>query len=118
MFATLNEMFGNRTVIGIGRGDSAVRVINGKPTMTFSGFDATSVGEMFRLGAVEGDLDADATDPDAVVAVAYLCWCRFLAGDQDRHAAYGEGGPVARPPFPARPNLSPAAANGRSTWTK
>jgi probable F420-dependent oxidoreductase len=30
-FATLNEMFGNRTVVGIGRGDSAVRVINGKP---------------------------------------------------------------------------------------
>ncbi len=27
VFATLNEMFGNRTVIGIGRGDSAVRVI-------------------------------------------------------------------------------------------
>jgi probable F420-dependent oxidoreductase len=32
VFATLNEMFGNRTVIGIGRGDSAVRVINGKPS--------------------------------------------------------------------------------------
>ena len=32
LFATLNEMFGNRTVCGIGRGDSAVRVINGKPT--------------------------------------------------------------------------------------
>ena len=32
LFATLNEMFGNRTVIGIGRGDSAVRVTNGKPT--------------------------------------------------------------------------------------
>jgi probable F420-dependent oxidoreductase len=32
IFATLNEMFGNRTIIGIGRGDSAVRVINGKPT--------------------------------------------------------------------------------------
>ena len=31
-FATLNEMFGNRTVIGIGRGDSAVRVTNGRPT--------------------------------------------------------------------------------------
>ena len=30
-FATLNEMFGNRTVCGIGRGDSAVRVTNGKP---------------------------------------------------------------------------------------
>jgi len=31
-FATLNEMFGNRTVCGIGRGDSAVRVTGGKPT--------------------------------------------------------------------------------------
>jgi probable F420-dependent oxidoreductase len=30
-FATLNEMFGNRTICGIGRGDSAVRVLNGKP---------------------------------------------------------------------------------------
>jgi probable F420-dependent oxidoreductase len=32
LFATLNEMFGNRTVIGMGRGDSAVRVTNGKPS--------------------------------------------------------------------------------------
>jgi probable F420-dependent oxidoreductase len=31
LFATLNEMYGNRTVCGIGRGDSAVRVINGHP---------------------------------------------------------------------------------------
>ena len=31
VFATLNEMYGNRTVCGIGRGDSAVRVTNGKP---------------------------------------------------------------------------------------
>jgi probable F420-dependent oxidoreductase len=31
-YATLNEMFGNRTICGIGRGDSAVRVTNGKPT--------------------------------------------------------------------------------------
>ena len=31
LFATLNEMYGNRTVCGMGRGDSAVRVINGKP---------------------------------------------------------------------------------------
>src|SRR3954465_3365147 len=28
-FATLNDMFGNRTICGIGRGDSAVRVIHG-----------------------------------------------------------------------------------------
>ena len=32
LFATLNDMYGNRTVCGIGRGDSAVRVTNGKPT--------------------------------------------------------------------------------------
>lgn len=31
LFATLNDMFGNRTICGIGRGDSAVRVINGNP---------------------------------------------------------------------------------------
>ncbi|MEE6280357.1 TIGR03842 family LLM class F420-dependent oxidoreductase [Georgenia sunbinii] len=32
VFATLNEMYGNRTVCGIGRGDSAVRVLGAKPT--------------------------------------------------------------------------------------
>lgn len=32
LHATLNEMYGNRTVCGIGRGDSAVRVTGGAPT--------------------------------------------------------------------------------------
>jgi probable F420-dependent oxidoreductase len=32
LFATLNEMYGNRTLCGIGRGDSAVRAVNGKPS--------------------------------------------------------------------------------------
>jgi probable F420-dependent oxidoreductase len=32
LFATLNEMFGNRTICGIGRGDSAVRTLSGQPT--------------------------------------------------------------------------------------
>ncbi len=32
VFATLNEMYGNRTICGIGRGDSAVRVTNGRPS--------------------------------------------------------------------------------------
>ncbi len=32
LYATLNEMYGNRTVCGIGRGDSAVRLTNGAPT--------------------------------------------------------------------------------------
>jgi probable F420-dependent oxidoreductase len=43
LFATLNEMFGNRTVIGIGRGDSAVRVINGKPATLASLREAINV---------------------------------------------------------------------------
>src|ERR1700683_737206 len=31
LFATLNEMFGPRTICGIGRGDSALRVTGGTP---------------------------------------------------------------------------------------
>jgi probable F420-dependent oxidoreductase len=31
LFATLNELYGNRTICGIGRGDSALRVIGGTP---------------------------------------------------------------------------------------
>ena len=38
-FATLNEMFGNRTVCGIGRGDSAMRVI-GRPPSSLAEFGA------------------------------------------------------------------------------
>ena len=43
VFATLNEMYGNRTVCGIGRGDSAVRVTNGKPTTVREMREATHV---------------------------------------------------------------------------
>ncbi len=43
LFATLNEMFGNRTVCGIGRGDSAVRVTNGKPVTVREMREATHV---------------------------------------------------------------------------
>ncbi|MCL3860278.1 TIGR03842 family LLM class F420-dependent oxidoreductase [Actinotalea sp. K2] len=32
LLATLNEMYGNRTICGIGRGDSAVRTLNGRPS--------------------------------------------------------------------------------------
>jgi alkanesulfonate monooxygenase SsuD/methylene tetrahydromethanopterin reductase-like flavin-dependent oxidoreductase (luciferase family) len=31
LFATLNDMYGHRTICGIGRGDSAVRVVGGRP---------------------------------------------------------------------------------------
>ncbi|MFV0425995.1 MAG: TIGR03842 family LLM class F420-dependent oxidoreductase [Beutenbergiaceae bacterium] len=43
VFATLNQMYGNRTVCGIGRGDSAVRVLNGKPTTLKELREATHV---------------------------------------------------------------------------
>jgi alkanesulfonate monooxygenase SsuD/methylene tetrahydromethanopterin reductase-like flavin-dependent oxidoreductase (luciferase family) len=43
LFATLNEMFGNRTICGIGRGDSAVRVTNGRPTTVREMREATHV---------------------------------------------------------------------------
>jgi probable F420-dependent oxidoreductase len=43
LFATLNEMYGNRTICGIGRGDSAVRVTNGRPTTVREMRDATHV---------------------------------------------------------------------------
>lgn len=42
-YATLNEMYGNRTVCGIGRGDSAVRVTNGKPTTLATMTEAVNV---------------------------------------------------------------------------
>ncbi len=43
MFATLNEMYGNRTVCGIGRGDSAVRTLNGRPSNLATLRDAVHV---------------------------------------------------------------------------
>jgi probable F420-dependent oxidoreductase len=54
VFATLNEMFGNRTVIGMGRGDSAVRVTNGKPTTLAALRESTHViRELVNGRAVE-----------------------------------------------------------------
>ncbi len=43
LFATLNDMFGERTVCGIGRGDSAMRVIGHKPCTLATLADAMDV---------------------------------------------------------------------------
>jgi probable F420-dependent oxidoreductase len=43
LFATLNDMYGNRTVCGIGRGDSARRVIGQKPMSLATLSDAMTV---------------------------------------------------------------------------
>jgi probable F420-dependent oxidoreductase len=54
VFATLNEMYGNRTICGIGRGDSAVRVLNGKPSTVKDMREATHViRELANCRAVE-----------------------------------------------------------------
>jgi probable F420-dependent oxidoreductase len=46
-FATLNEMYGNRTVCGIGRGDSAMRVAGRKPnTLARLGAAITAIREL------------------------------------------------------------------------
>jgi probable F420-dependent oxidoreductase len=47
LFATLNEMYGNRTICGIGRGDSAVRVL---------GLTPTTLGELRECVQVVRDL--------------------------------------------------------------
>lgn len=54
LFATLNDMFGNRTICGIGRGDSAVRVINGSP-VTLAELRAS-------IGVIRGLANGEAVD--------------------------------------------------------
>ncbi len=51
LFATLNDMYGNRTVCGIGRGDSAMRVLGHKPAKLSTLSDAMGVIK----GLAEGD---------------------------------------------------------------
>lgn len=51
LFATLNDMFGDRTVCGIGRGDSAMRVIGNKPANLATLSESMSVIK----GLAEGD---------------------------------------------------------------
>src|SRR6187402_2894258 len=48
-YATLNEMYGNRTVCGIARGDSDVRVTNGKPTTLANGRSVDYHGSTITL---------------------------------------------------------------------
>lgn len=54
-FATLNDMFGNRTVCGIGRGDSAMRVAGRKPNTLARISDAIRVIRALGRGE-EADL--------------------------------------------------------------
>jgi probable F420-dependent oxidoreductase len=51
LFATLNDMFGPRTVCGIGRGDSAVRVQGGKPATLETLAESMSVIKALATGS-------------------------------------------------------------------
>ncbi len=66
LFATLNDMFGNRTVCGIGRGDSAVRVIGGVPA---------SLETLSRAMYVIKDL-AEGREADFKGATVRIPWVR------------------------------------------
>ena len=57
-FATLNELFGNRTICGIGRGDSAVRTLSGKPVTLATLRDAVHVIRELANGRAVGYRDA------------------------------------------------------------
>ncbi|WJK39696.1 TIGR03842 family LLM class F420-dependent oxidoreductase [Solwaraspora sp. WMMA2056] len=63
MFATLNEMYGNRTVCGIGRGDSAVRVLGARPTTLGELRDCVTVIRDLAAGRTVRYRDRDITLP-------------------------------------------------------
>ena len=63
LFATLNEMFGNRTVCGIGRGDSSVRVARRQPRQAVDARGGDEGDQGSRRGS-HGQLPGpDARDP-------------------------------------------------------
>ncbi|MGU3292312.1 TIGR03842 family LLM class F420-dependent oxidoreductase [Williamsia sp. M5A3_1d] len=57
-FATLNEMYGNRTICGIGRGDSAVRTLDGRPSTLATLRESIRV---IRALGNSGEVDIDGT---------------------------------------------------------
>ena len=79
LFATLNDMFGNRTVCGIGRGDSAMRVLGHTPT------SLATLGESMTVikGLAEG------REVDLQRHPASDCRGRRAAGSTSWMAAYG-----------------------------
>ena len=78
LFATLNDMFGNRTVCGIGRGDSALRVIGNKP------INLATLGE--SMGVIKGL--AEGREVEYNGTMAHFPWCRDSKLDV-LMAAYG-----------------------------
>jgi probable F420-dependent oxidoreductase len=78
LFATLNDQFGPRTVCGIGRGDSAVRVVGGKPSNLATLAQSVDVIRSLAAGA-EVEIDG---------RMVRIPWVR-TAGPEVWVAAYG-----------------------------
>ena len=78
LFATLNEMYGNRTICGIGRGDSALRTL---------GYPPTTIGELRECIGVIRDL-ANGRPASYRGREVHLPWVRGSALDV-WVAAYG-----------------------------
>ena len=87
LFATLNEGFGNRTICGIGRGDSARRVLGKKPTT----LAADRGGDPRHQGARRGPRDRDAgrRGPDPVGASTASSTCGWRATGRRRWRCCG-----------------------------
>ena len=93
LFATLNDMFGNRTICGIGRGDSVVRVLGRKPTtlrqleeaMRVLGATAAPAWLMDRLKADYGRTGEDL----AVVELLLMREGRVVTKQQISEHLYG-----------------------------
>src|SRR5829696_7469466 len=102
-FATLNDTFGNRTICGIGRGDSVVRVLGRKPTTLRQLEEAMHVIKELAEGR---DVDYSGVKV-SVAAPAYVSddlapqrdQCRWFGGMVGNHVAdlvarYGEDSEV------------------------
>src|SRR5215211_5160824 len=112
-FATLNDMFGNRTICGIGRGDSAQRVLGRKPTKLREVEEAMYIIKELAEGREVDYDDTKVRIPwvrDGKVCVAAPAYvgddlshqreqCRWFGGMVGNHVAdlvsrYGEDGEV------------------------
>ena len=100
LFATLNEMFGNRTVCGIGRGDSAVRVINGAPV--------TLATLRESIGVIRGLANGEAVDYKGTTL--QLAVVRRLAAADLGRRVRAQG---PRPDRPDRRRVHPATRRPR-----
>ena len=88
LFATLNDMFGNRTVCGIGRGDSARRVV-GKPPNTLATLRdairtirALANGRSIRYGDTDVRIDWAAESRVEVWGAGYGPRALHLVGEE------------------------------------